>query len=197
MSKYRDIWTSAHGSIPHDEDGRTYEIHHRNGVHSDDRLENLECLSIQEHFDCHVEMGDPFGAMFIAQRMGKPPSYLADLQRGQKRDPSIGAKISVTLRANLLSGKTIPSFTNRNHRPETKARYSEIRKNRRHSSKLSATDVLEMRRFFERKPEVPHGRGTYERKVAKILHEQFPSVTILAIINILTGKSWNAEKCPF
>ena len=49
-SDYRRIWIDANGPIPIDSDGRSYEIHHINGDHSDNHLENLVCLKIKNHF---------------------------------------------------------------------------------------------------------------------------------------------------
>lgn len=46
--RYQWVWRMAHGSIPHG-----YCIHHRNGDPTDDRLENLEMLSIRQHTQLH------------------------------------------------------------------------------------------------------------------------------------------------
>lgn len=46
---HRRIWEQAHGLIP---DGM--EVHHKNGVKSDNRLENLELLTSAEHRKRHA-----------------------------------------------------------------------------------------------------------------------------------------------
>jgi hypothetical protein len=72
-TEYRRIWTDAIGIIPTDENGRTYEIHHLNGDHSDNRLENLICVSIQEHYEIHSNQSDFQAMAAIAIRMKIPP----------------------------------------------------------------------------------------------------------------------------
>ncbi len=58
---YRKIWEEARGPIP-----KGYHIHHVNGDPSDNRLENLLCVSPQEHFDIHYKQGDYKEAKMIA-----------------------------------------------------------------------------------------------------------------------------------
>lgn len=70
MKDYRKTWIKHYGPIPIDEDGRTYEIHHINGDRTDNRIENLTCVSIKDHYDLHMVNGDYGAAFRIAQRMG-------------------------------------------------------------------------------------------------------------------------------
>lgn len=44
------VWIQANGPIP-----EGHEIHHRNDDCSDDRLENLQCLTISEHQALHMD----------------------------------------------------------------------------------------------------------------------------------------------
>lgn len=78
---YRRIWEQANGPIPVDEDGRSYEIHHINKNHSDNRLENLLCVSIEEHFAIHLKQGDFGAASAILKRMGVQHKVQCDLNR--------------------------------------------------------------------------------------------------------------------
>lgn len=55
---YRKIYQSHVGPIPRDELGRSYEIHHIDGNRQNNSLENLKCVSLQEHFDIHFSQGD-------------------------------------------------------------------------------------------------------------------------------------------
>lgn len=68
---YRKIWSQVYGEIPKDENGISYEIHHINGNKSDNRIENLVCVSIKEHFDIHYKKGDYKACALIAGRMNK------------------------------------------------------------------------------------------------------------------------------
>ena len=52
-NNYRKIWIEHNGPIPIDENGRSYEIHHIDGNHSNNHIDNLKCVSIQEHYDMH------------------------------------------------------------------------------------------------------------------------------------------------
>ena len=89
MKHYRKIWEEAYGPIPVDENGRTYEIHHINGNRNDNRLENLACMPIEEHFQTHYENGDYGACVLIAKRMAMTPEEISNIQRGVKR-PGIG-----------------------------------------------------------------------------------------------------------
>ena len=59
--------------------GRSYEIHHINGDRDDNRLENLACISIEEHYNIHLEQKDYGAAFRIAQRMDTDPQTLSEL----------------------------------------------------------------------------------------------------------------------
>lgn len=76
---YRKIWEESNGQIPVDGDGRSYEIHHINGNREDNRIENLRCVSIQEHFDIHLSQGDYGAAAAIAARMNMSLDETAQL----------------------------------------------------------------------------------------------------------------------
>lgn len=68
-TRYIKIWKDAHGPIPKDEDGRTYEIHHIDGDATNNHLNNLMCVSIKEHYKIHLKQGDLLAARYIAMRM--------------------------------------------------------------------------------------------------------------------------------
>ena len=52
---YRKLWIKQYGEIPKDGDGRPYEIHHKDGNHSNNSLDNLVCIPIKEHYDIGKE----------------------------------------------------------------------------------------------------------------------------------------------
>lgn len=88
-TNYRKIWESVNGSIPKDDEGRSYEIHHIDGNRENNDLSNLMCISIKEHYDIHYTQGDYGACVMIAKRMLMSPEEIANIQSGKKR-PGIG-----------------------------------------------------------------------------------------------------------
>ena len=78
-SAYRKIYEAHYGPIPKDDCGRSYEIHHINGNHNDNCIENLKLVTIEEHYAIHKAQGDYVSAFMIAQRMTLSPEELSDL----------------------------------------------------------------------------------------------------------------------
>ena len=111
--KYRKIWEDSHGPIPLDDLGRPYEIHHKDGNYLNNSLDNLQCVSIQEHYDIHFAQGDFWACQAISFRLNLPEKdrqemiKLSALQRkgiprpdmvGDKnpmRNPKIAKKLSL------------------------------------------------------------------------------------------------------
>lgn len=57
---YRRKWEIHHKTkIPHG-----YEIHHIDGDHSNNHIDNLECLSVREHYERHLSQGDACVILF-------------------------------------------------------------------------------------------------------------------------------------
>jgi endogenous inhibitor of DNA gyrase (YacG/DUF329 family) len=46
--EHRDVWAKINGPIP-----RFHQIHHKNRIRHDNRIENLECLNASEHLKLH------------------------------------------------------------------------------------------------------------------------------------------------
>jgi hypothetical protein len=95
MHKYyesRKLWKQHHGPIPLDAAGRRYEIHHIDGNSSNNVIENLACISIEEHLEIHRKQKD-WGACFgIMQRMSFTSQELSEMAtkariEQKKRDP--------------------------------------------------------------------------------------------------------------
>lgn len=78
---YRQIYKEHHGPIPFEPDGRSYEIHHRDGNHANNAPNNLMAVSIQEHYDIHYAQKDYGACYYIAQRMYKSSEELSKLAR--------------------------------------------------------------------------------------------------------------------
>ena len=54
MTKYQELWIEHYGEIPREPNGKLYEIHHINGDHDDNRIENLMALTKSEHAKLHA-----------------------------------------------------------------------------------------------------------------------------------------------
>jgi hypothetical protein len=79
--KHRKIYEQHYGPIGKDTDGRSLEVHHINGDHSDNRIENLTLVTINEHYKIHKAQKD-WGACFLmGERMNLSPEELSDLSR--------------------------------------------------------------------------------------------------------------------
>jgi hypothetical protein len=72
IMSHRKIWESAYGAIPKDSEGRSYEIHHIDGDHSNNSLQNLKLVTIEEHYNIHLAQEDWGACWCIAQRMNVP-----------------------------------------------------------------------------------------------------------------------------
>jgi hypothetical protein len=84
MQNYRKIWETHFGKIPKDENNRSYEIHHKDGNRFNNDISNLECLSIQEHYDIHYAQGDLPACIYIASRMNISSNNISALARKQQ-----------------------------------------------------------------------------------------------------------------
>jgi hypothetical protein len=65
----RKVYKSTHKIIPKDSEGRSYEIHHIDGDHTNNDIDNLVAISLQEHYNTHLENGDLAAAHRIAGRL--------------------------------------------------------------------------------------------------------------------------------
>lgn len=79
--EYRVVWQSVNGPIPRDSMGRSYEIHHIDGDKTNNSIQNLQCVSIQEHFDIHYAQGDFHACWMIAHRMHMTPDDISAFNR--------------------------------------------------------------------------------------------------------------------
>lgn len=80
-SIYRKIYKEHYGPIPIDNQGRTYEIHHIDGDHSNNDPSNLKAVTIQEHYDIHYSQGDWAACLRMSNRMKISPEQKSDLAR--------------------------------------------------------------------------------------------------------------------
>ena len=70
-TNYRKIYEDTYGPIPVDETGRTFEIHHIDGNRSNNSIENLQLVSILEHYNIHYDQEDWGACQAISMRMNK------------------------------------------------------------------------------------------------------------------------------
>jgi HNH endonuclease len=76
---YRRIYQKHHGVIPVDEFGRSFEIHHIDGNNHNNDPTNLVALSIQDHYNLHLNKKDYGEAWAIGARMKIDPKELSRL----------------------------------------------------------------------------------------------------------------------
>lgn len=79
MKNYRKIYKQHHGSIPKDSQGRSCEIHHIDGDHTNNDIANLKLVTIEEHYELHKSQGDWVSCFMIAQRMNLSPKELSEV----------------------------------------------------------------------------------------------------------------------
>ena len=106
---YRKIWESVYGEIPKDEFGRSYEIHHMDGNRKNNSIENLQCVSIEEHYNIHLNQKD-YGAckaLSIRLKEGISSKEKSEITRllhtGKKRNKITGERISQSNKGRKLS----------------------------------------------------------------------------------------------
>ena len=78
---YRKVYTTHYGSIPYDENGRRYEIHHIDGNHDNNDITNLVAVTIKEHYAIHYAQNDFAACMIMTKRMNISSKEKSDLAR--------------------------------------------------------------------------------------------------------------------
>lgn len=79
--KYREIYKKHFGPIPKESNGRSYEIHHIDGNHSNNDPANLTAITIQEHYNIHYSQKDWNACLALGTRMKIDPSILSEIAR--------------------------------------------------------------------------------------------------------------------
>ena len=67
--KYRKIYEAHNGRIPKDSDGRRYHIHHVDGNRTNNQINNLIAVSIEDHYQIHLKQGDWAACIKLAGQM--------------------------------------------------------------------------------------------------------------------------------
>lgn len=81
-NNHRQIYESHYGVIPKDAHGRSYEIHHIDGDHSNNSLHNLKAVTIEEHYAIHRHQGDHGACVLLLARMNLSVEETSRLQSG-------------------------------------------------------------------------------------------------------------------
>lgn len=109
MKPSHRVWLRHHGVLP-DWKGKREVIHHRNGDHSDNRIENLQLVTAGEHKRIHIEMDGSHWtkrpevkAKMSASQIGKKHTEehnrkIGDGNRGKVFSEERRAKISAALK---------------------------------------------------------------------------------------------------
>jgi len=84
-NNYRKIYEKAHGKIPRDVAGRPMHIHHINGDREDNRLENLILVTIEEHYQIHLEQHDYYAALRLAELLSLDAETLSNLAKNNNK----------------------------------------------------------------------------------------------------------------
>jgi hypothetical protein len=112
-AKHRQIYEQHYGPIPREENGRTYDVHHIDGNHSNNEPSNLKAVPLAEHYAIHESQGDVRACLIMAQRMGKSPEEirrLAKLAHNKRVEAGtanlVGGKIQSASNQRRLANKT-------------------------------------------------------------------------------------------
>jgi HNH endonuclease/NUMOD3 motif len=100
----RRIWAKHNGPIPIDESGVTFDIHHRDGDWHNNSPDNLQALSVLDHYRVHFAQGDWAAAWYISKRLMLTPSDYEQIRgkisaalKGRVMSPEWRARISKAL----------------------------------------------------------------------------------------------------
>jgi hypothetical protein len=80
-NNYRKIYEQHYGPIPLDKTGKSYEIHHIDGNHSNNVITNLKLVTIQEHYEIHKNQEDWAACQAISLRMSITPKERSEISR--------------------------------------------------------------------------------------------------------------------
>jgi hypothetical protein len=127
---YRKIWSDANGPIPYDEEGRRYDIHHIDKNRENNKLSNLQCLSIRDHYNLHKSQGDWGACNLISSRMNLTKEErlflnqkISEAMKGKKRLPHLEEtkqKMSESHKGKTFSKETIQKMRESKLRNPTK-----------------------------------------------------------------------------
>jgi hypothetical protein len=174
--KHRSVYEQYHGPIPIDEFGRTYEVHHIDGNHSNNDPNNLIAVTIQEHYDIHHSQGDYGACQAISIRMETPPEKISSLAR-------------------LAMKKRVLAKTNHHHREDYRKKIKKIQDTRvENGTHHTKTEEWSSMCSANNKKRIENGTHPFvgknaekiKRKTGKDHHRFNP--TVYSFENVLTGE---------
>ena len=114
-NKYRKIYQHHYGAIPREANGRAYEVHHIDGNHSNNDPVNLCAITINEHYQKHLDAGDFGACALIATRMDLSPDQISKIATDYNLDrvdsgthPFVGGNVQRQMNAERVKNKTHP-----------------------------------------------------------------------------------------
>jgi HNH endonuclease len=85
MKIHRKIYEQYNGPIPHEDNGRSYEIHHLDGNPDNNSPDNLVALTLREHYEIHKSQGDWGAAWLLSKKLKLSPEELSDIAKKSVR----------------------------------------------------------------------------------------------------------------
>lgn len=76
-----NIYKKHFGPIPKDENGRSYEVHHIDGNHNNNEIDNLKLVTIQEHYKIHESQGDWGACWLLAKKLTLDSKTISEIAR--------------------------------------------------------------------------------------------------------------------
>lgn len=102
---YRKIWENVYGPIPKDSLGRTFDIHHIDGNRKNNSIENLICLSLEDHYKIHLKQFEETKSekefrslVFLSKRINKSVESLTGWTVSQETKDKISKTLTGTKR---------------------------------------------------------------------------------------------------
>ena len=202
-NSYRKIYEKNFGKIPKDENGRSYQIHHIDGNRNNNDINNLLCVSIQEHYDIHYKQKDWGACYLIGRKMKIPVEELVELAKKQSKERLLDGTHNWLGKNNPVH-KKIENKThnflkeNRNfetwNKGKTKETDERVAKNAESRSKVKYSE--ETKKAFK-KPKSDEGKKNmsfgqigkkYPKKPCEICGKEIPTNAMSSHLRILNNK---------
>jgi hypothetical protein len=81
QNNHRNIYKQHFGAIPIASDGKSMDIHHIDGDHSNNDITNLKLVTIQEHYDIHYKQEDWGACNLLARRINLSKEELSNIAK--------------------------------------------------------------------------------------------------------------------